>query len=104
VTDDPFRYGRVAAANALSDVQICRALFALNPAASRPDPGRDADGSSRAAPGAGRGGRGLGGHVRDQETKYGMAVVGAAEPGDLLTVAGARSGQRLVLPPLTPAC
>ena len=40
----------------------------------------------------------LGGHtVRDPELKYGLAVVGEAAPGRLLTNAGARAGDRLVL-------
>jgi len=44
------------------------------------------------------GGALLGGHsVRDAELKYGLAVVGRAEPERLLTNAAARAGQRLVL-------
>jgi selenide, water dikinase len=40
----------------------------------------------------------LGGHsVRDPELKFGLAVVGEADPDRLLTNAGARPGQRLVL-------
>jgi selenide,water dikinase len=40
----------------------------------------------------------LGGHsVRDQELKFGLAVIGQADPGRLLTNAGAREGQRLLL-------
>lgn len=40
----------------------------------------------------------LGGHsIRDPELKFGLAVVGEADPARLLTNAGARPGQRLVL-------
>lgn len=103
VTDDPYRYGRVAAANALSDVWAMGAepLFALNicafPAEILGDVaariiagGASALVEAQAAL--------LGGHsVRDAETKYGLAVVGVAEPDRLLTLSGARPGQRLVL-------
>lgn len=103
VCDDPYRYGRVAAANALSDVWAMGAepLFALNLCAF---PADLPDGVAAAIL---QGGASalveaeaalLGGHsVRDPETKYGMAVVGVADPARLLTLAGARPGQRLVL-------
>jgi selenide,water dikinase len=103
VCDDPRRYGRVAAANALSDVWAMGAepLFALNLCAfpaNLPEGvageilagGASALADSECAL--------LGGHsVRDPETKYGLAVVGVADPAGLLTLAGARAGQRLVL-------
>jgi selenide,water dikinase len=104
VCDDPRRYGRVAAANALSDVFAMggRALFALNlccfPEGEAP-PGTFAEILRGAAEKvAEAGGAVLGGHtVRDAELKFGLAVVGEADPERLLTNAGARPGQRLVL-------
>jgi selenide,water dikinase len=104
VCDDPRRFGRVAAANALSDVYAMggEPLFALNlccfPEADVP----------RAALSAILLGAGealkeadaalLGGHtVRDTELKFGLAVIGHADPQRLLTNAGARPGDRLLL-------
>ena len=103
VTDDPFRFGRVAAANALSDIWAMGAepLFALNlcsfPAQILGEiAGAIVSGGATALVEAGA--ALLGGHsVRDPETKYGLAVVGVAEPDQLLTLALARPGQRLVL-------
>jgi selenide,water dikinase len=103
VCDDPRRYGRVAAANALSDVFAMggEALFALNlcmfpeevPAAVL---GEILAGAVAAI--AEAGGALLGGHsIRDPELKFGLAVVGAADPERLLTNAGARSGDALLL-------
>lgn len=104
VCDDPRRYGRVAAANALSDVYAMGAkpLFALNlccfPEQGVPDGvlGDVLRGASEALLEADA--ALLGGHtVRDPELKYGLAVVGQADPERLLTNAGARPGDRLVL-------
>jgi selenide,water dikinase len=103
VCDDPLRFGRVAAANSLSDVWAMggRPIFALNLCAF-PDDAPDevltqillGGAEQLAACGAAL----LGGHsVRDREAKYGMAVVGVADPARLLTNAGARPGDRLVL-------
>lgn len=103
VCDDPFRFGRVAAANSLSDVWAMggRPLFALNLCTI---PGDAPQGilaeilRGGAEQLASAGAALLGGHtVRDREPKYGMAVVGIADPGRLLTNAGARPGDRLVL-------
>lgn len=104
VCDDPRRYGRVAAANSLSDVYAMggRPLFALNlccfPEDGVPDGvlgqvlqgGAEALGEAKAAL--------LGGHsVRDRELKFGLAVIGVADPDRLLTNAKARAGDRLIL-------
>ncbi len=103
VCDDPRRYGRVAAANSLSDVWAMGAepLFALNICAFPTDlpEGVAADIVAAGAETLVEAGAVLlGGHsVRDKETKYGLAVVGIAPPGRLLTLSGARAGQRLVL-------
>jgi selenide,water dikinase len=105
VCDDPHRFGRVAAANALSDVYAMggRPLFALNLCCF---PELEEEGTQALA-GVLRGAAEalvdagavlLGGHsVRDPELKFGLSVVGEADPGRLLTNAGARPGDRLLL-------
>ena len=104
VCDDPRRFGRIAAANSLSDVYAMggRPLFALNlccfPSDEVPEGvlGAILEGAAEAMAEAGA--ALLGGHsVRDQELKFGLAVIGQADPGRLLTNAGAREGQRLLL-------
>jgi selenide,water dikinase len=101
--DDPRRFGRIAATNALSDVWAMggEPLFALNVCAF-PDalpPGDAAEilrGGLDALDAAGA--ALLGGHsIRDPELKYGMAVIGAVDPGRVLSSAGAGAGQSLVL-------
>ncbi len=103
VCDEPRRFGRVAAANALSDVYAMggRPLFALNlcafpaflPATIAGEILAGAFDALREA-----GAALLGGHsVRDAELRFGLAVVGEAPPDALLTNAGARAGDRLVL-------
>jgi selenide,water dikinase len=104
VVDDPRAYGAIAAANALSDVYAMggRPLTALSIAAF---PERDFPVEWAAA--IVRGGAEklveagcalLGGHtVRDPEIKFGYAVTGLVDPERLLTNAGGREGQALVL-------
>jgi selenide, water dikinase len=104
VCDDPRRFGRVAAVNSLSDVYAMggRPLFALNlccfPSAGVPA-GVLAAVLEGAAETLGEAGAALlGGHtVRDEELKFGLAVVGEADPARLPTNAGARPGDRLLL-------
>ena len=104
VVDDPFAYGAIAAANALSDVYAMggRPLTALSVAAF---PERDfplewareivAGGAAKLAE---AGCALLGGHsVRDPEIKFGYAVTGLVDPERMLTNAGGRAGQALVL-------
>ena len=104
VVDDARTWGRVAAANAVSDVYAMggRPLLALNLVGWNTDAlsndllaevmlgGQDI---------AEEGGFVIaGGHtVDDPEPKYGMAVVGEAHPDRLLTNAGLRPGDHLVL-------
>ena len=105
VCDDPRRFGRVAAANSLSDVYAMggKPLFALNlccfPPLDPPDDqalGGILEGAAAALAEAGA--ALLGGHsVRDAELKFGLAVIGEADPGRLLTNAGAVAGDRLLL-------
>jgi len=103
--DDPRRFGRIAAANSLSDVYAMggRPLFALNlccfpPADEVPD-GVLAEILAGAGDALEEAGAALlGGHsVRDAELKFGLAVVGEADPQRLLTNAAARPGDRLLL-------
>ena len=104
VCDDPRRFGRVAAANSLSDVFAMggRVLFALN-LCCFPEAEEHRETFTEILAGAAEklreaGGVLLGGHsVRDAELKFGLAVVGEADPARLLTNAGARPGQRLIL-------
>jgi selenide,water dikinase len=104
IVDDPGDWGRIAAANALSDVYAMggRPLIALNltawPAATLPLEllGRVLRGGAEVAAEAGC--LVVGGHsIDDPEPKYGMAVVGLADPERLLTIDRARPGDQLVL-------
>jgi selenide,water dikinase len=104
VVDDPFAFGAIAAANALSDVYAMggRPLSALAIAGF---PERDfpqewaraiVQGGASALREAGC--VLLGGHtIRDPEIKFGYAVTGVVHPEKLLTNAQARPGERLVL-------
>jgi selenide, water dikinase len=101
--DDPFRFGRIAAANALSDVFAMggEALFALNLSLFPTDAPKEVltgilEGAASAVEESGA--ALLGGHsVKDKELKFGLAVVGVADPARLLANSGARPGNRLVL-------
>ena len=104
VVDDPFAYGQIAAANALSDVWAmgARPLFALNlvafPTQALPMEtlARILEGGQNKADEAGI--PILGGHsVDDPEPKYGMAVTGVVHPRRILTNAGGRPGDVLLL-------
>ena len=104
VVDDPFAYGQIAAANALSDVWAmgARPLFALNlvafPTQALPVEtlGLILEGGQSKANEAGV--PILGGHsVDDPEPKYGMAVTGLVHPRRILTNAGGRPGDVLLL-------
>ena len=104
IVDDPYIYGQIAAANALSDVYAMggRPITALAIAAF-PQDGLHSDDIARIF----RGGFDklqeagvalLGGHtVQDQEIKFGYAVTGAIDPARILTNAGAKPGDRLIL-------
>lgn len=104
VVDDPYLFGRIAAANALSDVYAMggRPLTALN-IAGFPKGKLDLDvlvaifaGGSDTLAQAGC--TLLGGHtIEDTEPKYGLAVTGVVHPDRVLTNRGARPGDLLVL-------
>jgi selenide,water dikinase len=104
VVDDPYQYGQIAAANALSDVYAMggepRTALAIA-ALPKDGPGPDAIAAIF------RGGLDklreagvalLGGHtVTDQEIKFGYAITGEIDPSRVLTNAGARAGDALLL-------
>ena len=103
VVDDPYTYGAIAAANALSDVYAMGgdALMALNIAAMPEDLPiaviqRIFEGGADKAAEAGI--VIAGGHtVTDEEPKYGLVVTGTIHPSKILTKAGARVGDVLFL-------
>ena len=104
VVDDPFLFGQVAAANSISDVYAMggRPLTAMNLCNF---PAKNIDkGSLRRILEGGfskikeAGATLVGGHtVRDDELKYGLSVTGLIDPRRILTNAGARPGDHLVL-------
>ncbi len=104
IVDDPFDFGRIAAANALSDVYAMggEPLTALVIAAFPTDTlpldvlSRILQGGQETVHKAGA--LIVGGHtVVDTEIKYGLAVTGRVHPDRILTNAAAREGDRLVL-------
>lgn len=103
IVDDPYSFGQIAVANALSDVYAMggKPLTALNvvgfPAHLPKDIlGRILVGGADKAREAGV--LIVGGHtVDDEEPKYGMAVTGVVRPGAEVTNAGAMAGDDLVL-------
>jgi len=104
IVDDPYIYGQIAAANAVSDIYAMggRPLTALAIAAF-PKEGLD----TATIRDIFRGGFDklreagvslLGGHtVQDQEIKFGYAVTGSIDPARVLANAGARAGDVLFL-------
>jgi selenide, water dikinase len=104
IVDDPYAFGRIAATNALSDVYAMggRPVSALNLVAYPletlgPDVLREilrGGADAVAAAGASI----VGGHsIDDPEPKYGLAVTGVVHPRAVLTNAGGRDGDVLVL-------
>ncbi|NOT02253.1 MAG: selenide, water dikinase SelD [Phycisphaerales bacterium] len=104
LVNDPYTFGRIAAANSLSDVYAMGGtpITALN-IVGFPDQELAYDvlvdilrGGQERATAAGT--IIIGGHsVRDAEVKYGMAVTGLIHPDAIVTNAGARPGDCLVL-------
>jgi len=102
VVDDPADYGRIAAANALSDIYAIggKPLTAMNLVAF--PAGREAElvlllngGAEKVAE---AGATMVGGHtIEDAEPKYGLSVTGLVDPRRMVTTVGARPGDQLVL-------
>jgi selenide,water dikinase len=103
VVDDPYDYGAIAAANAMSDVYAMggEVVLALNVCGFPPDLPPEAvseilrGGAEKVAEG---GGAIAGGHTIDAgEPTYGLSVMGLIHPDHVLTKGGARPGDALVL-------
>lgn len=104
VVDDAYEFGRIAVTNALSDIYAmgARPVLALNivayPARTHAldtleDILRGGADQARAA-----GVSIAGGHsIDDPEPKYGLCVMGLADPSRVLTNSGAKAGDRLIL-------
>jgi selenide,water dikinase len=104
IVDDPYDFGQIAAANALSDVYAMggQPLTALNIVAFPTNDlplevlGQILAGGQDKVHEAGA--LILGGHtIVDPELKYGLSVTGRAHPDFLLTNAGALVGEKLIL-------
>lgn len=104
LVDDAYTWGRIAAANAVSDVYAMggRPLLALNLVGWNTEElsidllGDVLEGAASIATAGGF--LIVGGHtVDDPEPKFGLAVVGEVHPDRLLTNAGLRADQALVL-------
>jgi len=104
LVEDPFVFGRIAAVNSLSDVYAMggKPVTALNLCCFPPkdlprahlarilEGGHDAIREAGAVL--------AGGHtIKDQELKYGLSVTGTVRPSRVLTNAGGRAGDRLIL-------
>lgn len=103
VVDDPYDFGAIAAANALSDIYAMggQFLFAINLVAFPANLDKSIlreilrGGADKVAEASGVI---AGGHsVNDNEPKYGLAVTGIVEPARIMRKGGARPGDRLVL-------
>ncbi len=104
IVDDAYHFGAIAAANAFSDVYAMGGtpLLALNLVAWPRSPdllellGETLRGAADVAAAAGA--LILGGHsIDDPEPKFGMVALGEVRPDKVITNAGARAGDRLVL-------
>jgi selenide,water dikinase len=103
VVDDPYTYGAISAANAMSDVFAMggEVVLALNIAAFPEDLPREAmteilrGGAEKVAE---AGGVIAGGHtVWDLEPKFGLSVLGLVHPARIFSKAGLRAGDLLYL-------
>ena len=103
IVDDPYVFGQVTAANALSDIYAMggKPITAMNLAAFPCELGLEILGMIL------EGGRSkveeagavvVGGHtIEDDEPKYGLSVTGIVSPDKIMTIGGAKSGDILVL-------
>jgi selenide,water dikinase len=105
VVNDPYRYGQIAAANALSDVYAMGGTpkTALNLVGYPDDKDPSLGWLEKIIEGGAErcrlaGAVVLGGHtVRDAEIKFGYAVTGVIDPARIISNATAQPGDRLVL-------
>ena len=104
IVNDPYTFGQIAAANSLSDVYAMggRPLTALNivcyPSQTVPKEVLQAVLAGGLDKIHEAGALLVGGHsVDDTELKYGLSVTGVVHPQRVLTNAGARAGDRLIL-------
>lgn len=104
IVDDPFDFGRIAAANALSDVYAMggRPLLCMNILAC-PTKTMEQEVFRRVIEGGlekirEAGALLVGGHsIEDTELKYGLSVTGLVHPDQVLVNGGARAGDVLLL-------
>jgi selenide,water dikinase len=103
VVDDPYDYGAIAAANAMSDIYAMggEVVMALNICGFPPDLPTEITseilrgGAEKVAE---AGGVLAGGHtIDDEEPKYGLSVMGLIHPNQILTKGGAQPGDILIL-------
>ncbi len=106
VVDDPYDFGAIAAANAMSDIYAMggEVLFAINLVAFPDNLLREENNILQEVLRGGAekvkeaGGVVVGGHsVNDKEPKYGLAVTGLIDPARVKTKGGARVGDVLLL-------
>lgn len=103
VVDDPWTYGAIAAANAMSDVYAMggEVLFALNIAGFPDSLGYDVIGQIFAGAASKMrevGAAITGGHtINNAEPFFGLSVTGIAHPDKIMTKGGARPGDLLYL-------
>ena len=104
IVDDPYTFGQIAAANALSDVYamggrpltamniVCFPIESLDISILKDIPNGGIDKMSEAKVTL------LGGHsIEDTELKYGLSVTGTVHPKRLVTNSGAKVGDKLIL-------
>ena len=104
IVDDPFQFGRIAAANALSDIYAmgAKALFALNivgfPSNRLPLAILEQILAGAQDVAAEAGISIIGGHtIDDTEPKYGLSVCGTVHPDHIITNSAAQAGDVLIL-------
>ncbi|MCK5059190.1 MAG: selenide, water dikinase SelD [Candidatus Aminicenantes bacterium] len=103
IVDDPYQFGAIAAANAMSDVyamggEVILALNVCGFPANLPQQMISEILRGGAEKVAEAGGALAGGHtIIDKEPKYGLSVLGRVHPSQLLKKSGARVGDMLVL-------
>lgn len=104
VVDDPYDFGRIAAANALSDIfamgatPLCALAVCTFPVNTLPLAALRETLAGGLATLRAEGVVPLGGHtVKGPELTYGLAVTGLVDPAEIMRNGGARPGDRLVL-------